>query len=342
MPEGLSRRNFLKLGALATGSMAFRPPAPQQDQPFGLGRVTVDWIGLYAEPSLNATLLHRFTRDSLVTLQQRLIADDGPRHNPIWYRAEHGYLHSGHLQLVRWEPRQPLHRVPRSGQLFEVSVPFTRSYRKPDPTSPPLYRLYYQSTAWVTDVVTGVDGRTWYQVLDDLIRIHFYVRAEHLRMIPSSELTPISPETPLRHKRIEVDLAQQELFCFEHGRLVFRTRISSGIPDSEPRDNGIPTITPTGRFFVEIKTPVRHMGDGNLTADLEAYELPGVPWVTFFTTTGVAFHGTYWHNDFGRPKSHGCVNMRTEEAKWLYRWTLPVVSPDQIRRIARGTPILII
>ena len=83
------------------------------------------------------------------------------------------------------------------------------------------------------------------------------------------------------------------------------------------------------------------MGDGNLTSDLNAYELPGVPWVSFFTTTGVAFHGTYWHNDFGRPKSHGCVNMRTEEARWLYRWTLPVVSPDQIRRIARGTPILI-
>lgn len=341
MPEEISRRNFIKLGAAAAGSVALRPAPPLQGQPFGLGRVTVDWIGLYSEPSLRANSLHRFTRDSLVSLTGRLTSDDGPRHNPVWYRVEHGYVHSGHLQLVQWAPQSPLRSVQAGGQLFEISVPFTRSYLKPDPTSMPLYRLYYQSTAWVTDVVSGADGRAWYQVLDELLRIHFYVRAEHLRMIPNSEIAPVSPDVPLQHKRIEVDLAHQELFCYEHGRLIFRTRISSGIPDSEPGENGIPTITPTGRFFIEVKTPVRHMGDGNLTSDLQAYELPGVPWVSFFTTTGVAFHGTYWHNDFGRPKSHGCVNMRTEEAKWLYRWTLPVVSPDQIRRIARGTPILI-
>jgi lipoprotein-anchoring transpeptidase ErfK/SrfK len=84
------------------------------------------------------------------------------------------------------------------------------------------------------------------------------------------------------------------------------------------------------------------MGDGNLTSDLSAYELPGVPWVSFFTETGVAFHGTYWHNDFGRPKSHGCINMQTDEAKWLYRWTRPEISPSETRRIARGTTILIV
>jgi hypothetical protein len=342
MSRQLSRRDFLALGALATGGLALRPAPPARAAGFGLGRVTVDWIGLYSEPSLKSTALHRYTRDTLLNLLQRETSDDGPRHNPIWYRLDHGYVHSGHVQLVHWKPQLPQRHVLPTGQLFEVSVPLTRSHREPDPASAPLYRLYYQSTAWVTEVVDGADGRRWYRVLDDLIRVHFYVRAEHLRLVPATELEPISPETPLHHKRILVDLPQQEMFCYERERLVFRTRISSGIPDDRPRDNGIPTITPTGSFFVELKTPVRHMGDGNLTADLRAYELPGVPWVSFFTTTGVAFHGTYWHNDFGRPKSHGCVNMRTEEAKWLYRWSLPVVSPDQIRRIARGTPILIV
>jgi hypothetical protein len=342
MTGEVSRRGFLQLSALGAGGLALRPAPPAQAQPIGLGRVTVDWISLYSEPSLRSSALHRFTRDTLVPLLTRENSDDGPRHNPLWYGVEQGYLHSGHLQLVRWEPQRPLPRVLPGGQLFEVSVPYTRSYQHPDPTSTPFYRLYYQSTAWVTDVVGGADGRRWYQVLDELLRMHFYVRAEHLRMIPASELEPVSPDTPLHLKRIEVDLGQQELFCYEQSRLVFRTRISSGIPDDRPRDNGIPTITPTGRFFVEHKTPVRHMGDGNLTSDLTAYELPGVPWVSFFTLTGVGFHGTYWHNDFGRPKSHGCINMRVEEAKWLYRWTLPVVSPDQIRRIARGTPILVV
>jgi hypothetical protein len=232
-------------------------------------------------------------------------------------------------------------QVPVAGTLFEVSVPYTRTYRSPDPTSDPLYRLYYQSTAWVTSSGTGEDGRVWYELLDDLLRIRYYVRGEHLRRISTDEVTPISAEVPLQHKQISVDLRTQELFCYEFDRLVFRTRISSGIPDSRPRENGIPTITPSGQFFIEVKMPSRHMGDGRITPDLEAYELPGVPWVSFFTATGIAFHGTYWHNDFGRPMSHGCINMDTREALWLYRWTLPVVEPDEKHRIGRGTPIYI-
>jgi lipoprotein-anchoring transpeptidase ErfK/SrfK len=146
---------------------------------------------------------------------------------------------------------------------------------------------------------------------------------------------------PPEKKRIEVSLATQELFCYEFDELVLRTVISSGIPTRHPSTNGIPTVTPEGRFFVEVKMPSRHMGDGELTSDIFAYELPGVPWVSFFTSTGVALHGVYWHNDFGRRKSHGCVNMRADEAKWLYRWTLPVIKPHESQRIARGTPVLV-
>jgi lipoprotein-anchoring transpeptidase ErfK/SrfK len=83
------------------------------------------------------------------------------------------------------------------------------------------------------------------------------------------------------------------------------------------------------------------MGDGHVTADLEAYELPGVPWVSFFHETGVGFHGTYWHNDFGTPKSHGCINMRTEEARWLYRWTLPEIRPGRIVQKGSGTTVIV-
>lgn len=340
--EGLSRREFLKFSGLSLGGFAFRPPGPRAGPTrMGVGRVTVDWIGLYTEPSFQSTQLDRLTRDNLISLVDRVSADNAPQHNPIWYRVLEGYVHSGHIQRVDWDPQPALSTIPNSGALFEVTVPYTRSYRKPDPTSDPLYRFYYRSTTWVTNSTTGEDGRTWYEIFDDLVRINYWVRGEHLRFVHAEEIAPISADVPLRYKRIEVDLSSQELFCFEHGKLVMRTRISSGIPDKRPRENGIPTITPKGRFWVEVKMPSRHMGDGHITADLEAYELPGVPWVSFFTPTGVAFHGTYWHNDFGRPKSHGCINMHSEEAKWLYRWTLPVVAAEETRRIGRGTPILI-
>lgn len=349
MKERVARRSFLKLGAYSAFGLAFRPtpdetPPPAFDEPgaAGLVRVASSVAFVYREPSLRAERLHYRRRDEIIHVLAHVRSDEGPRHNRLWFRTVDGYIHSGPLQLVEWKPQIPLTEIPEGGYLFEVSVPYTRTYREPDPFSSPLYRLYYKSTAWIEDVVVGSDGRSWYQLLDDLLKVRYYARAEHFRQIPAEEVRPISPEVPLQHKRVEISLADQEIRCYEFNRLVFRARISSGIPDKKPAENGIPTKTPSGNFFIEAKMPLRHMGDGNLTADLDAYELPGVPWVSFFTTTGVALHGTYWHTDFGRPRSHGCVNMRTEEAQWMYRWTLPVVKPSAIRRIARGTPIVVI
>ncbi|MFP3854181.1 MAG: L,D-transpeptidase [Anaerolineales bacterium] len=178
--------------------------------------------------------------------------------------------------------------------------------------------------------------------MDDLLHISYYARAEHFRYVSADEISPISPEVPLAEKWIEVSLAHQELMAYERDNLVMRTRISSGIPDKRPRQNGIPTITPTGRFYVDKKMPLRHMGDGRITGSLEAYELPGVPWVSYFHETGVAFHGTYWHRNFGTPTSHGCINMQIDEAKWLFRWTLPVVEHNKILRIGAGTPVSVV
>jgi lipoprotein-anchoring transpeptidase ErfK/SrfK len=56
-----------------------------------------------------------------------------------------------------------------------------------------------------------------------------------------------------------------------------------------------------------------------------SYDLPGVPWICYFTEDGISFHGTYWHNDFGKPRSHGCINLSPAAARWVYRWTYPYV-----------------
>jgi lipoprotein-anchoring transpeptidase ErfK/SrfK len=62
--------------------------------------------------------------------------------------------------------------------------------------------------------------------------------------------------------------------------------------------------------------------------EFSIFDLPGVPWCTYITENGVALHGTYWHNDFGTPKSHGCVNTLPEDAKWIFRWGQPTVPYD--------------
>jgi hypothetical protein len=193
-----------------------------------------------------------------------------------------------------------------------------------------LYRLYYTTVHWVKGIDEGPDGQPWYRVLDELLDITYTVPASHLRLIPDAEIAPLSPEVPFERKRIEVSLSRQMLTCYEDDKVVLDTAISSGLDIGLPEANGISTATPLGKFNIQVKMPSKHMGDGNLAASIDAYELPGVPWNCFFTNQGHAFHGTYWHDDFGTPLSHGCVNMRTEEAKWLFRWTLPLAPADQI------------
>ncbi len=342
MHESISRRDFLQLAGLTGGVTLLRPPQPAvETQPFGLGRIADRQVGLYHEPSFQANRLAYMERDQLLTLYKRLVADGGPDYNPLWYEVPDGYVHSGSVQPVRWEPQTPFFALPEDGGIFEVSVPFTRSYRKPDPASDPLYRHYYQATAWVEALVTGDDGRLWYKLLDDLLAVRYFVRAEHLRRIEPVELTPISPNVPTAEKRIEVSLAEQELRAYEYERVVLRTRIASGVPNRRPTSTGIPTATPRGNFHIDKKMPVRHMGNGQLTGNLNAYELPGVPWVSYFTGTGVAFHGTYWHCDYGRPKSHGCINMRPEEAQWIYRWSMPESKADVRLEAGYGTRVYI-
>jgi lipoprotein-anchoring transpeptidase ErfK/SrfK len=75
----------------------------------------------------------------------------------------------------------------------------------------------------------------------------------------------------------------------------------------------------TGEFRIKTKVKAQTMSGGSGSY---YYNLPNVKWVQYFYQE-YAFHGTYWHNDFGRPKSHGCINMTNADAKWLFDWAAP-------------------
>jgi len=116
-------------------------------------------------------------------------------------------------------------------------------------------------------------------------------------------------------KRIEVNLSAQRVLAFEGGNKVNEFVVSTGLWGR----------TPTGTFTIQRKVPSQTMAGGNRAIGTYYY-LPGVPWVQFFGNSqvpwsrGFSFHGTYWHNNFGHPMSHGCVNMKTPDAQWLYDW----------------------
>jgi lipoprotein-anchoring transpeptidase ErfK/SrfK len=112
------------------------------------------------------------------------------------------------------------------------------------------------------------------------------------------------------------------MIAYEFDEPVFMARVASGALFS----NGDYT-TPLGRHTTFHKRSSRHMARGNLAAN--GYDLPGVPWNSYITEDGIAFHGTYWHNNFGHPRSHGCINLTPQAAKWVYLWTIPTVPPNE-------------
>jgi lipoprotein-anchoring transpeptidase ErfK/SrfK len=83
--------------------------------------------------------------------------------------------------------------------------------------------------------------------------------------------------------------------------------------------------TPLGTRPIWRKLFSVHMTGGSTGG---GYDLTGVSWTTLFEGNGVAIHSTFWHNNFGEAMSQGCVNCRPEDAKWIFRWTQPVVSYD--------------
>jgi len=350
MGRNLSRRDFLKLGGLSLGSLAFTPFVPRDsDQDYGnIARVTINQVDVYAEPRDGAQIVGQRYRDQLVQIYYELEPEDAPLfYNKLWYRVWGGYIHSSYMQKVKINYNQPLSEIPESGQLGEVTVPYSQSYTYSERNGWQVeYRLYYETTHWITGVDQGPDGSAWYEVTDELQPWSYWVPSSHMRPISDDELAPISPEIPLSEKRIEVSRTLQNLTAYEGSQVVFQTRVSTGIPSSRPTSNGIPTETPEGSFNIYSKMPSKHMGDGRLMQgdlNLDAYELVGVPWTMFFhrLDTGYALHGTYWHNNFGWQMSHGCVNMRNEDAKWLFRWTTPANYPTEVEKTGFGTRVRI-
>jgi hypothetical protein len=330
MKKILTRRDFFRFAGLSLGSLAFsaflRPD--DQPQPELLGRVTIEEIEVYTRPRADVSLITgKRYRDQLVALYYSLISPDGPAYNPVWYRVWGGYAHSGYLQLVETNFNPVMDRVVDGGQLGEVTVPFTDSYRYSRYEGwQKQYRFYYETTHWITGIEPGPDGEPWYQITNELDSyLEYYAPATHLRLIPDEEFRPLSPDVPPEEKRIEVSIRDQELTAYEGDQEVFKTKVSTGIHTSIPPTNGIPTHTPRGEFRIQSKSPSKHMGSLQASGAPGGSSLPGVPWTSFFVPeTGVAFHGTFWHNNFGVQMSRGCVNMRNPEAKWLFRWSTPV------------------
>lgn len=150
------------------------------------------------------------------------------------------------------------------------------------------------------------EGNVWY-----LIGPRQWLRQEFVAMFAPAE----KPEG-VTGRWMAVDLFEQTLIAYQDDSPVFATLVSSGLPEWSSNEG-----------IFEIWARLDRDSMSGATGAPDAYALQDVPWTMYFDG-GISLHGTYWHDDFGYRRSHGCVNLSISDARWLYEWTAET-EPDE-------------
>src|SRR3972149_5141576 len=336
-----SRRDFMKLSGLGLGALALGSPRspvarslwqvefPQSER---LGRVVEElgtFINVRTRPSSDAPEAGRLAGDEVVPWLREVVGYT-PYRNQRWVETPQGYVWAPLLQPVRNLPNTPLDTLPQTGSetgmWMEVTVPYVEAQlANANPlgfrirflveNSLPI-RFYYGQVWWVDDIRSGERG-VEYRWRDPTGSGggHFWVPAQGLKPIFPEDIPPLSPE--IENKRIVINIARQTMSCFEDEREVYFCRVSTG-------RFGEDTQTPVSdNLKIFMKFVSTHMEGGATGA---GYDLSGIGWSTFIAAGGIAVHSTYWHNNFGERTSAGCVNVRPEDARFIFRWSAPEVS----------------
>lgn len=253
----------------------------------------------------------------------------GENNNAVWFRTPNGFVHSAYVQLVDDRPNAPQPVADARAKFWaEITVPYVGLMTQPNRTAQVRFLGYYSSVYRVVDALQV--GSEWWYRLDDGLRGGGFTPAYALRKFGPEELAPISANIHSANKRILVDLRTHIVTAFENNRAVYQAKCASGERVSNK-------FTPAGTYRVIQKSPTSHMIGAQ--GRLDAYSLPGVPFPTYFTASGIAFHGAYWHFDWGARRTHGCINMSSADARWIWRWSTPRANAATTRQFAtRSAP----
>jgi hypothetical protein len=338
----LTRRDFLKLATLSMGALAFRPfhllvlpDFPEGDK---LGRITVGKMDVFAAPDGSGQPIGALYEDQLVPWLREVVGSMPGRINQRFVETPNGFVWGGYVQPVWNKPNLPVTTLATTslgpGMWVEVMVPYVDLVLENPPARAPWLqyvssinlpaRFYYTQVVWVDQIRADESGQIWYRLNEkygsgDLL----WGQAEAFRPITAEEIAPINPDA--LDKSIVVKIWEQTLSCFEGNTEVHFAKISSGALYDAWGNRVDAWETPVGESPIWRKAISLPLSGGSAST---GWSLPAVGWVSLFVGTGVAIHSTFWHNNYGEPSSRGCVNATPEDAKWVFRWSLPQVPYD--------------
>lgn len=342
----MNRREFLNKMLAGAGAMAVAPwlKMPRmraeiyqvqnwsEDQLLGRN-CTGGMVNIRKTPSANSEIIKMVYEDTVLPWVKEVVGEaPAGRTSKKWVETPEGYIFSPSFQPVRNKPNPIVSEIPTistgKGMWAEVTVPYTDLFLMNPPARAPWLkesvspRLYYSQVVWIDDMVTHSSGQVLYRVNE----IHgtygdiFYAAGEAFRPITQEEISPIHPDA--EEKKVVINLSQQTLSCFEGKREVYFCTVSTGAIYNAAGEKVDSWGTPVGPHPIWRKLISLHMSGGATGA---GWDTMGIPWTSLFAGEGMALHSTFWHNGYGERLSHGCVNMRPDDAKWVFRWCLPEV-----------------
>lgn len=337
----IDRRQFLKYSSTCAG-LSLLPikkniDLAQENWPVGkdLGRnCTGGIINLRSKPTAESEIISSIYEDAVFPWNREIIGEaPAGLISKRWVETSEGYVYAPSVQHVKNIPNSVMEDLPEiagvKGMWAEVTVPFVDLIQENPPARSPWLRevdhprLYFSQVVWVDGIRKESEGRSYYRINElygnpgDI----FWAKAEGFRRITEEEVQPISPE--VENKKVVVDINHQSLSCYEDQREVYYCRISSGAKFNAAGEIVDAWSTPPGPHPIFRKLFSIHMS-GDVSG--AGWDTPGIGWTSFFAQGGVAIHSTFWHNNFGVPVSHGCVNAKPEDSKWIFRWVQPIVA----------------
>ncbi|MFZ3071528.1 MAG: L,D-transpeptidase [Anaerolineaceae bacterium] len=336
MDQKITRREFLKLSGIFVGALALSRPKltfakalTQYPEGANLGRICAGqegaWFELKTEPYLNAPKAATVWRDDVVEWKREVVTTnlDFDRFTQRWVETPNGYMYSPWVQPVKNHNNQPLQELPTNpdgtkGMWVEITKPVvdikaTRipaaSYWIREVNKP---RIYYSQVFWAYDI--RQENGAWEYLLTEKWGAEpdsYWADATACRPITPDEMTPIHPDVGDKYIKADLNPLKNTLSCYEGGREVYFCEVSSGGP-----------LTPQGIHTIWRKMISTHMSAGGVME----FDTSGIGWTTIFDSNGAAIHAAFWHNNFGTPLSHGCINCKPKDAKWIWRWANPQVA----------------
>lgn len=283
------------------GEIVAIPEPPVEPPKFeGVGRVA----------TLDNPLVLRILRPGYYVSLDRTFERDGETY---WRTQQNGFI-----------PAKPLRRKPWSDfqgqELSAVGWGLPVAVTRSEATT--IYRVNDRGKLRATR--DRLARRTWVPVrARRQVGDHVYLVLEDAKLLRETDVSIIAAAEPPAEvgegeRWIDVDLSHQVLVAYEGKQARYVTLISTGRSKAPSPD--LDYRTPRGLYRIRSKDLTSTMDDD--TPGASPYSLEDVPYVMYFKGA-YAFHSAFWHDRFGRPRSHGCINLAPQDAKWLYTWAGP-------------------